>query len=175
MQYTGHFKITKKENTQFNLFLMKRKLLSTALLVFLIIAVVVSLMNYAAKQMDVRGAVLQGLLMGVVGVVLIVAISIASMYLKLNSLYKKRQLTDFSFDALIDKDGVHSRSERGDADVPWNRIAQVVETKDAFYIVLSDQHTNVFPKPQMKDEAEIASVRSLFRKYMEPNRLKLKG
>ncbi len=175
MQYTGHFKITKKENKQYNFFLMKKKLLSTALFVFLIIAIVVALMNYAAKQMSVQQSLLQGMLMGVVGMVLICAVSVASTVLKINTLYKKKQITDFSFDALIDKDGVHSRSERGDADVPWNRIAQIVETKHAFYIVLSDQHTNVLPKEQLKDEAEAASLRTIFRKYMEANRLKLKG
>ena len=87
MQYTGHFKITKKENKQYNFFLMKKKLLSTALFVFLIIAIVVALMNYAAKQMSVQQSLLQGMLMGVVGMVLICAVSVASTVLKINTLY----------------------------------------------------------------------------------------
>ena len=175
MQYSGRFTITKKENTQFNLYLIQKKLLTTSLVIFLIVAVMVGFMSYAAKGMTVQGAIWQGVLMGLVGVALITAFTLLSMYVKINTMYKKKQLTEFSFDATVDKDGVHSRSERGDSDVPWNRIAQIVETKQAFYIVLSDQHTNVFPKAQIPAEKDMENLRAIFRKYMEPARLRLKG
>ena len=175
MQYAGQFKITKKENREYNFFLMKKKLITTTLLVVLIVITLVSFLNYMGKGQDMKASILEGLLMGFVAAVLMVGINVASAVLRINSFYKQKKLTDFTLDVVIDKKGVHTKSERGEADLPWDRILQITETKNAFYLFITDMNANVLPKTQMKSQADIETVRKLFHLNMEAGRLKLKG
>jgi hypothetical protein len=59
--------------------------------------------------------------------------------------------------------------------LPWNRIVSVQETRNAFYIFISDTHANVMPKDQISSEAEVANLRSQFSKNLDKPRLKLKS
>ena len=104
MQYQGHFTITKKDNIDFNLLLMRRKLVATSLVVFVIIGGAVGLVRYS-QGTQLAASILEALLTGVCGVVLLTAINLIFMLLRINGLYKSKQLTDFSFDVVVDKDG----------------------------------------------------------------------
>ena len=174
MQYTGHFVITKKENREYNFFLMKKKLISGTVVVFLIILLLVGLLNYMAKGLSLMDAVLQGLLMAVIGAALMIAINLVSAVLRINSFYKQKKLADFKLDVVIDKDGVHTKSDRGSADLPWNRIQQITETGKAFYLFITENNANVLPKTQMQLPQDAETIRKLFQKNMEANRLRLK-
>lgn len=173
MQYQGHFTITKKDNIDFNLLLMRRKLVATSLVVFVIIGGAVGLVRYS-QGTQLAASILEALLTGVCGVVLLTAINLIFMLLRINGLYKSKQLTDFSFDVVVDKDGVHSRSDRGNSDVPWTRILSIVETVKAYYIFITDSNANVLPKAQIADASGADSLRKLFLKNMPAKKCKLK-
>lgn len=173
MQYTGHFTITKKDNLDFNFLLMKKRLILSSALVFVIIVAVVTLIRYQYYFMFVE-SLLQGLLMGVIGLVLMFGINVGSMYSRLNAMYKKRQITDFSFDVTVDESGFHAASERGNSDIPWARILQAKETGRAFYIFITENNANVLPKAQMQLPADADALRAIIKAYLEPGKCKLK-
>lgn len=174
MQFTNHFVITKKDNTRYNFYIMRKKLISTSVIVFVIIAGVLTLMRYA-QGVDIQSAITNALLMAVFGTILLLVFNVISTMLRINSFYKQKKLIDFSVDFTVDKSGIHAKSERGDSDLPWNRVVSIQETRNAFYIFISDTHANVMPKDQIHPEDGIATLRSLFEKNLDKPRLKLKS
>lgn len=174
MEYQGHFTITKKDNIDFNFLLMKKRLISSTIIVFIVVVMLVTLLNYALKAMPLGSALMQGLLMGIIGIVLMLAINIGSMYTRINAMYKQKKILDFTFDVTVDKTGFHARSSRGDSDVPWERILSIQETKNAFYVFITENNANVLPKSQMRLPADAELIRKLAAKYLEASRCKLK-
>ncbi len=173
MQFSGHFTITKKDNLRYNFFLMRKKLIATTILVFVIIAVMIGFIRYA-QGASLTEAIGHALLMAVIGTLLLLAINVISTVLRVKNLYKQKKLTDFSVDFTVDKTGIHAVSSRGSSDLPWNRIVYVRETRTAFYIFITDTHANVMPKDQLKSAADAATIRALMEKNIEKNRRKLK-
>ncbi len=174
MQFTNHFTITKKDNTRYNFYIMRKKLISTSVIVFVIIAAMLTLMRYAQGS-SIQSAITNALLMAVFGTVLLLAINVLTTVIRINNFYKQKKLVDFSVEFTVDKNGIHAKSDRGDSDLPWNRIVSVQETRNAFYIFISDTHANVMPKDQIQSETGIATLRSLFEKNLDKPRLKLKS
>ncbi len=174
MHFTNHFTITKKDNTRYNFYIMRKKLISTAIIVFVIIAGTLALMRYA-QGLAIQSAIANALLMAVFGTLLLLAVNVVTTLMRINSFYKQKKLVDFSVDFTVDKDGIHAMSDRGNSDLPWNRVVSIQETRNAFYIFISDTHANVMPKDQISSEAEIANLRSLFSKNLDKPRLKLKS
>ena len=70
-QFSGQFTITKKDNLRYNFFSMRKKLISTSILVFVIIGAMVGLLRYG-QGYGIQAAVLNGLLMAVSGTALVV-------------------------------------------------------------------------------------------------------
>ena len=174
MEYKGHFTISKKDNIDFNFLLMKNRLIRSTVIVFIVIVMLVTLLNYALKAMPLQGALLQGLLMGGIGIVLMLAINIGSMYTRINAMYRKNQIQDFTFDVVVDKNGFHAKSNRGDSDIPWERILSLQETKNAFYVFITENNANVLPKSQMQLPADAARIRQIAEKFLPANRCKCK-
>ena len=172
-QFSHTFTITKKDNLRYNFFLIQKKLVATSALVFVIIAAMVGLLRYAQSG-SVSVALINAAIMSVLGTLVLVGINIATTVVRINKLYKQRKLTDFTVSFQTDKSGIHAASERGDSDLPWNRIVAVRETRHAFYVFITDSHANVLPKDQFTDEAETALFRSILEKNMEPQRLNIK-
>ena len=172
-QFSHTFTITKKDNLRYNFFLMQKKLIATSALVFVIIASIVGLVRYAQSG-SVSVALINAAIMSVLGILVLVGINVVTTVMRINKFYKQKKLTDFTVTFQTDKTGIHALSERGDSDLPWNRIVAVRETMHAFYVFITDSHANVLPKDQFTDEAEIALFRSLLEKNMEPQRLKIK-
>lgn len=172
-QFSHTFTITKKDNLRYNFFLMQKKLVATSVLVFVIIAAMIGLLKYA-QGASMTNAVLNALLMAVLGTLVLVAINIATTVLRMNRYYQQKKLTDFSVTFTTDQTGIRATSERGDSDLPWNRIVAVRETRNAFYIFITESHANVMPKDQFPGEAEIAIFRALLEKNVAPSRLKIK-
>lgn len=173
MQYSGHFTIGKKDNIRFNLFLIQKKLLTVSLLVFIIIAGLVSFLKFM-QGIPLQTALMQGLLLGLLGVILQVAINLCSLYFRINSMYKSGKARDFSFDLVADKTGLHSKSDRGNADVPWDRILSIVETNAGFYAFITENNANVIPKDQIENDSGIQTLRALFQKNMPAKKVRLK-
>jgi len=172
-QFSGRFTITKKDNLRFNFFLMRKKLIATSALVFVIILSIIGLLKYA-QGASVEIAVLNGVLMAVAGTLLLVGINLITTVTRINNFYKQKKLTDFSVVFTADKTGIHATSDRGDSDLPWNRIVEVRETAHAFYIFITESHANVMPKDQFASAADLATFRSLLTKNMEARRLRIK-
>ena len=172
-QFSHTFQITKKDNLRYNFFLMKKKLIATSALVFVIIAGMIGLIKYA-QGAGLTSAVLNALLMAAFGTLILIGINILTAVLRINNYYKQKKLTNFTVTFTTDQAGIHAVSERGDSDLPWNRIVEVRETMHAFYIFITEAHANVLPKDQFSNEAEVALFRSLLEQNVAAARLKLK-
>lgn len=173
-QFSGQFTITKKDNLRFNFFLMRKKLAATAALVFVIIAVMIGFIRYA-QGASLQAALLNALIMAVAGTLILVGINVVTTITRINTFYKQKKLTDFSVTFTTDKSGIHAVSDRGNSDLPWNRIVAAHETRHAFYIFITDSHANVMPKDQFAGAKDADVFRSLLLKNVEKNRLKLKN
>ncbi len=172
-QFSHTFTITKKDNLRYNFFLMQKKLIATSALVFVIIAAMIGLLKYA-QTASVAVSLINALVMAVLGTLILIGINIITAVMRINSFYKQKKITDFTVTFTTNKEGIHAASERGDSDLPWNRIVEVRETRYAFYVFITDAHANVLPKDQFSSEAEIAEFRALLEKNMEAARLKIK-
>ncbi|NLI53304.1 MAG: hypothetical protein GX417_03170 [Clostridiales bacterium] len=172
-QFSHTFTITKKDNLRYNFFLMQKKLVATSALVFVIIFAMIGLLRYA-QGTPLLSAALNGLIMGVVGMLILASINIATTILRINNFYRQKKLSDFTVTFTADKNGIHATSERGDSDLPWNRIVAVRETSHAFYIFITDSHANVMPKDQFKDAASADAFRALLEQNVAQARLKIR-
>ncbi len=173
-QFSGTFTITQKDNVRYNFFLMRKKLVATSAIVFVIIFAMIALLKYA-QGAGITAAILNGAIMSIVGVAILVGINIATTIGRISRYYKLQKLTDFSVTFTTDNAGIHSVSERGDSDLPWDRIVAVHETRNAFYIFITESHANVMPKDQFTTPQDAALLRSLFEKNVPKPRLKLKA
>ncbi len=71
--------------------------------------------------------------------------------------------------------GIHVTVGRDKAKLAFENLAQVRETKKAFYLFLSDTHAWILPKAQMENPAaESAQLRDLFNTVLERKKLRLK-
>jgi hypothetical protein len=172
-QFSHTFTIAKKDNLRYNFFLMRKKLIATSALVFVIIATMIGLLKYA-QGASVSVALINALIMAVAGTLILIGINLITTVVRMNGYYKQKKLMDFVVTFTTDKEGIHAKSERGDSDLPWSRIVEVHETRHAFYVFITDSHANVLPKDQFSDAAEISTFRALLEKNVEAARLKIK-
>ncbi len=172
MTYSGRFTITKQDNIQYNYFRMKRKLTGLAIMTFLVIGVLVTLIRYG-QGISVANAGGVGLIAAFSGAALMVAFNLVSVVTRVNNLYKKGKMSDFSVQYSIDKNGVHAKSERGDTDFIWKQIYLARETKNAIYLVAGENRAVVIPKGQIANESELVTLRALLRKYVFAGRAKV--
>ena len=172
MTYSGRFTITKQDNIQYNYFRMKRKLAGLAIMTFIILGLLVTLIRYGQgiSVVDAGGV---GLIAAFVGAVGIVAFNLLSVVSRVNNHYKKGEMSDFSVQYSIDRNGVHAKSERGDTDFTWKQIYLAKETKHAIYLVAGEKRAVVIPKSQIASESELETLRSLLRKYVVAGRAKV--
>ena len=148
MTYSGRFTITKEDNIQYNYFRMKRKLTGIAIMTFIIIGVLVTLIRFG-QGVSVSNAGGVGLIAAFSGAVLMVAFNLVSVVVRVNNHYKKGEMSDFSVQYSIDRNGVHAKSERGDTDFTWKQIYLARETKNAIYLVAGEKRAVVIPKSQI--------------------------
>jgi len=173
-QFSGQFTITKKDNLRYNFFSMRKKLAATSVLVFVIIGTMVGFLRYA-QGMPLSAAVVNALLLAVMGTVILIAINVITTVLRINSMYQQRKLTDFTVTFTADQTGIHAVSSRGNSDLEWNRIFAVHETRNAFYIFITESYANVMPKDQIPDARAAEAFRALLVEHVEKNRLKIKA
>lgn len=75
---------------------------------------------------------------------------------------------------LIDGFGVHVTAEGREARLGFDKLMKVEETKNAFYLYLTDNQAWILPKNQMEDQAqECKALRAIFSTVIESKRLKL--
>ena len=172
MTYSGRFTITKQDNIQYNYFRMKRKLTGVALMTFILLGVLITLIRYV-QGIPVMNAGVVGLVAGISGAVLMVVINLVSVVVRVNKLYKTGKMSDFSVQYSIDRDGVHAKSERGDTDFSWKQIYLARETKHTIYLIAGENRAAVIPKRQVASESELVTLRALLKKYVVAGRAKV--
>ena len=172
MTYSGKFTITKQDNIQYNYFRMKRKLAGLAIMTFIILGLLVTLIRYG-QGISVTNAGSVGLIAAFTGAILMVAFNLVSVVVRVNNLYKKGEMSDFSVLYIIDREGVHAKSERGDTDFSWKQIYLARETNNAIYLIAGEKRAVVIPKSQIKSESELVTLRNLLKKYVVAGRAKV--
>jgi hypothetical protein len=173
MNYSKTFQVGRKDNERYNLYSMKNKTMIMGMIVFFTIAVMVTLVQVKSRII-ILYALLIGTGLGLVGIVLFIAANLAIVKYKLFSAYKSGKIKPFKQHIVMNESGVHAKTENGTIDVPFKHIVGVQETKQAYYIYITAEHTYVFPKDQMKGETEFQKVRSIFKANMPSGKLKLK-
>ena len=151
---------------------MKRKLTGIAIMTFIIIGVLVTLIRFG-QGVSVSNAGGVGLIAAFSGAVLMVAFNLVSVVVRVNNHYKKGEMSDFSVQYSIDRNGVHAKSERGDTDFTWKQIYLARETKNAIYLVAGEKRAVVIPKSQIASQSELETLRTLLRKYVVAGRAKV--
>ena len=172
MTYSGKFTIRKQDNIQYNYFRMKRKLAGPAIMTFILLGVLVTLIRYG-QGISVANAGGVGLIAAATGAIMMVAFNLISVATRVNNHYKKGEMSDFSVQYTIDRTGVHAKSDRGDTDFTWKQIYLARETKHAIYLIAGEKRAVVIPKEQIASESELANLRSLLRKYVFAGRAKV--
>ena len=172
MTYSGRFTITKEDNIQYNYFRMKRKLAGLAIMTFIILGVLVTLIRYG-QGISVMNAGGVGLIAAFTGAVVMVVFNLVSVVVRVNNGYKSGKMSDFSVQYSIDRNGVHAKSDRGDTDFNWKQIYLARETKNAIYLVAGENRAAVIPKGQIASESELETLRSLLRKYVAAGRARV--
>ena len=172
MTYSGKFTITKQDNIQYNYFRMKRKLAGLAIMTFIIIGVLVTLIRYG-QGISVTNAGSIGLIAAFSGALLLVVFNLVSVVVRVNNNYKSGKMSDFSVQYSIDRNGVHAKSERGDTDFTWKQIYLARETKNAIYLIAGEKRAVVIPKAQIVSESELNNLRALLHKYVVAGRAKV--
>jgi len=172
MTYSGRFTITKQDTIQYNYFRMKRKLAGIAIMTFVILGVLVTLIRYG-QGISVANAGGVGLIAAATGAIAMVAFNLISLVVRVNNHYKKGEMSDFSVQYSIDRDGVHAKSDRGDTDFTWKQIYLARETRNAIYLIAGEKRAAVIPKAQIVSQSELETLRSLLRKYVAAGRAKV--
>ena len=172
MTYSGRFTITKQDNIQYNYFRMKRKLAGLAIMTFIILGILVTLIRYG-QGISVMNAGGVGLIAAFTGAVVMVVFNLVSVVVRVNNGYKSGKMSDFSVQYIIDRNGVHAKSDRGDTDFTWKMIYLARETKNAIYLIAGEKRAVVIPKGQIASESELETLRSLLRKYVVAGRAKV--
>ena len=171
MTYSGKFIITKQDNIQYNYFRMKRKLAGLAIMTFILLGLLVTLIRYG-QGISVMNAGGIGLIAAASGAALMVAFNLISVVVRVNKEYKSGKMSDFAVQYSIDKNGVHAKSERGDTDFTWKMIYLARETRNAIYLIAGEKRAVVIPKSQIASEGELTMLRSLLQKYVIDRRTK---
>lgn len=85
--------------------------------------------------------------------------------LKSNKLYKYEQT--YRFDA----EGIFNKSEVGEAQIKWNDLYKVAETKKVFLLYISRYQAFIIPKKEIKEDKEIQYLKDLLRKSVSKAKL----
>lgn len=172
MNYSTTFQVGKKDNERYNLNSIKRKIITMSMIVFIAITIMVTIVQLNSGNI-LFNALLIGTGLGLAGIVFFTIVNIAFVKYNIYSFYKNGRIKPFKQNIVLDESGIHASTKAGSVDVLFEHIRGVHETKHAFYINITPEHTYVFPKDQMKGETEFQTVRGIFSAYMKADKLKL--
>ena len=172
MSFSGKFTITKQDNIQYNYFRMQRKMKSLSVMTFAILAMLIALIRYG-QGISIADSLVVALAVAAAGTALMIGFSMISVVFRVNGLYKNGKMADFTVHYIVDKTGIHAKSERGDADYAWKQILLVRETGHAFYLIAGQNRAVVIPKSQIANDGERSVLRALFRKYVAAGKVKI--
>lgn len=174
MEYQGTFRIEQKDNLRYNYYLARKKFWLGSIIVFFVILILTGLVRFV-RGGDIMQALLQTLPFALGGAVLLFAVNLLTMYTRLRSMYKKRQIVPFTQEIRFEREGMHASSENGQNKLAWKQLAGVTETRKDFILTVNAQTVYVLPKGQLAKPEDVKTLRELFKAYAGKSALRLKG
>ena len=175
MRYSRDFTITQKDTERFYQMLVLRRW-SKGILGFAVVgALVLKLyMDWLGFAPGAAGMAAMMVLGGLVTAALITAGVLWRTKGNVAKRMRKNGRESYVQQTRIDGFGVHVTVDGESAKLGFDKLRCVQETKDAFYLFVTDNEAWILPKAQMENrEEECRAVRDIFSKVVAPSRLKL--
>lgn len=176
MRYSRDFTITRKDTERFYQMLVLRRW-SKGILGFAVVgALVLKLyMDWLGFALDTVGMAAMMALGGLVTAALITAGVLWRTKGNVDKLVRRNGRESYVQQTRIDGFGVHVTVDGESAKLGFDKLVRVQETKDAFYLFITDAEAWIMLKAQMERiDEECRTVRDIFTKVVAPARLKLK-
>ncbi len=175
MRYSRDFTITRKDTERFYQMLVLRRW-SKGILGFAVVgALVIKLyMDWLGFEFGTAGTAAMMVLGGILTAAFITAGVLWRTKGNVSKLMRKKGREGYVQQTKIDGFGVHVTVEGESAKVGFDKLVRVQETKDAFYLFVTDSEAWIMPKAQMENvDEECRTIREIFSKVVAPMRLKL--
>ena len=175
MRYSRDFTITRRDTEIFYQMLVLRRW-SKGILGFAVVgALVLKLyMDWLGFALGTAGMALMMVLGGLITAVFITLGVLWRTRGNVAKLMRKNGRESYVQQMRIDGFGVHVTVNGESAKVGFDKLVRVQETREAFYLFVTDNDAWIMPKAQMENsEEECCAIRSIFSKVVAPMRLKL--
>lgn len=176
MRYSRDFTITRKDTEKFYQMLVLRRW-SKGIAGFAVVgALVLKLyMDWLGFALGTAGMAVMMVLGGLITAVFITIGVLWRTRGNVEKLMRRNGRERYVQQTRIDGFGVHVTVEGESAKLGFDKLLRVQETKDAFYLFVTDNNAWILPKSQMDDrEGECRAIRDIFTRVVAPARLKLK-
>lgn len=175
MRYSRDFTITRQDTEKFYQMLVLRRW-SKGILGFAVVgALVLKLyMDWLGFALGAAGMAVMMVLGGLVTAVFITLGVLWRTRGNVARLMRRNGREQYVQQTRIDGFGVHVSVDDKSAKVGFDKLVRVQETKDAFYLFITDNEAWILPKAQMENRGEeCRTIREIFSRVVAPTRLKL--
>jgi len=174
-EYRGNFTVSKGENIRFNLLMVRKNIAISITLLFTVVTVI-RIYQQMKECLSFFPALFSALPMALLCAVLVPSLQLSSTALSIAMLYRQGKARAFSQEILLNDEGMFASSSHGTSKVVWRNMVFVRETPFDFFLFYSDKNAFILPKKQMQSPAEeCESIRSVLRRHLPEDRLKLHG
>ena len=175
-EYRGKFKVGKLENIRFNMFMTRKNIVISIVLLFTVVLGIRIYQQMTTGGMTLFPAIVSSLPMALVCAVLIPALQASSSALSILIVYRQGKAKPFTQELVLNDEGLFATAAPGTSKVVWKNLAFVRETPFDFLMFYSAKGAFILPKNQMRDKtAESEKVRRILRMHLKEDRLKLRG
>ena len=175
MRYSRDFTITRRDTEKFYQLLVLRRW-AKGILGFAVVGALVTklYMDWLGFSLDTAGMAAVMVLGGIITAAVITAGVLWRTRGNVTRLMRKNGRESYVQQMRIDGFGVHVSVNGESAKVGFDKLARVQETKDAFYLFLTENEAWIMPKSQMENaDEECRAIREIFSKVVAPRRRKL--
>ena len=175
MRYSRDFTITRRDTEKLYQMLVLRRW-SKGILGFAVVgALVIKLyMDWLGFESGTAGTLTAMVLGGILTAVFITAGVLLRTKANVAKLMRKKGRESYVQETRIDGFGVHVSVNGESAKLGFDKLKFVRETKDAFYLFVTDNDAWIMPKSQMENaDEECRTIREIFGKVVAPSRRKL--
>lgn len=175
MRYSRNFTITRKDTEKFYQMLVLRRWTKGIAGFAVVGALVLKLyMDWLGFDLGAVGMVAMMVFGGLVTAVFITIGVLWRTRGNVTKLMRRNGREQYVQQTRIDGFGVHVNVGGEDSKLGFDKLVRVQETKDAFYLFVTDNDAWIMPKAQMENrEEECRAIREIFTKVVAPMRLKL--
>lgn len=176
MRYSRDFTITRQDSEKFYQMLVLRRwskgILGFAVVGALVLKLYMDWLGFALSTASMAAMMVLG---GLVTAALITVGVLWRTRGNVAKLVRRNGRESYVQQTRIDGFGVHVTVDGESAKLGFDKLQRVQETKDAFYLFVTDNEAWIMPKAQMANrDEECRAVRDIFTKVVAPARLKLK-